>query len=79
MISGTSGLLNTSSLKQYLVPVYNDVVKAPYFQYSWDQALGPIKATPMLDNLSKVFELSETPAQFASAMNGTRRVRSGEA
>ncbi len=70
VISGTSGLLNTSSLKQYLVPVYNDVVKAPYFQYSWDQALGPVKATPMLDNLSKVFELSETPAQFASAMNG---------
>ncbi len=69
VVSGTSGLLSSSSLKQYLVPVYNDVVKAPYFQYSWDQALGPIKATPMLDNLSKVFELSETPAQFASAMN----------
>ncbi len=69
VISGTSGLLSTSSIKQYLVPVYNDVVKAPYFQYSWDQALGPTKATPMLDNLSKVFELTETPAQFASAMN----------
>jgi raffinose/stachyose/melibiose transport system substrate-binding protein len=69
VISGTSGLLSSSSLKQYLVPVYQAVVKAPYFQYSWDQALGPTKATPMLDNLSKVFELSETPAQFASAMN----------
>jgi raffinose/stachyose/melibiose transport system substrate-binding protein len=69
VVSGTSGLLSSSSLKQYLVPVYNDVVKAPYFQYSWDQALGPTKATPMLDNLSKVFELSETPAQFAAAMN----------
>jgi raffinose/stachyose/melibiose transport system substrate-binding protein len=45
------------------------VVKAPYFQYSWDQALGPTKATPMLDNLANVFELTETPTAFAAAMN----------
>jgi raffinose/stachyose/melibiose transport system substrate-binding protein len=69
VIAGTSGLLKSSNISQYLVPVYDAVVHAPYFQYSWDQALGPIKATPMLDNLSKVFELSETPAQFASIMN----------
>ena len=69
VIKGTSGLLSSSSIHQYLVPVYQAVVKAPYFQYSWDQALGPTKATPMLDNLSKVFELDETPAQFATALN----------
>ena len=69
VIAGTAGLLKSSNIADYLVPVYNAVVKAPYFQYSWDQALGPTKATPMLDNLSKVFELSETPAQFASIMN----------
>lgn len=69
VITGTSGLLKSSSISQYLVPVYKSVVKAPYFQYSWDQALGPTKATPMLDNLSKVFELTETPAQFAKALN----------
>jgi raffinose/stachyose/melibiose transport system substrate-binding protein len=73
VISGTSGLLSSSSISQYLVPVYNSVVKAPYFQYSWDQALGLVKATPMLDNLSKVFELTETPAQFAAAMNPLQR------
>jgi raffinose/stachyose/melibiose transport system substrate-binding protein len=56
-------------LKQYLVPIYNAVQKAPYFQYSWDQALGATKAQPMLDNLAKVFELLETPQQFAAAMN----------
>ena len=56
-------------LKQYLVPIYNAVLKAPYFQYSWDQALGATKAQPMLDNLAKVFELLETPQQFAAAMN----------
>jgi raffinose/stachyose/melibiose transport system substrate-binding protein len=69
VIAGTSSLLGASSLSAYLKPVYQDVVTAPYFQYSWDQALGPTKATPMLDNLAKVFELTETPQAFASAMN----------
>ncbi len=70
MIAGSAGLLKTSPLKRYLVPVYNDVAKAPYFQYSWDQALGPVKATPMVTNLGKVFDLTETPAQFVKIMNG---------
>jgi raffinose/stachyose/melibiose transport system substrate-binding protein len=69
VISGTSSLLAASSLGAYLKPVYADVVAAPYFQYSWDQALGPTKATPMLDNLANVFELTETPKAFAAAMN----------
>jgi raffinose/stachyose/melibiose transport system substrate-binding protein len=56
-------------LKQYLLPIYNAVQKAPYFQYSWDQALGEPRAQTMLDNLAKVFELLETPQQFASVMN----------
>lgn len=59
MIAGSAGLLKTSPLKRYLVPVYNDVAKAPYFQYSWDQALGPVKATPMVTNLGKVFDLTD--------------------
>jgi raffinose/stachyose/melibiose transport system substrate-binding protein len=70
VIAGSAGLLNSSPLKHYLVPIYQSVVHAPYFQYSWDQALGPTKAVPMLANLAKVFELSETPQQFASIMNG---------
>ena len=69
MIAGSAGLLNASPLKRYLVPIYNDVAKAPYFQYSWDQALGPVKAQPMVTNLGKVFDLTETPAQFVKIMN----------
>ena len=69
IISGTSNDLSAPPLGQYLVPVYNQVLNAPYFQYSWDQALGPTKASPMLDNLYKIFQLTETPAQFATAMN----------
>ena len=70
MVAGSASLLNASPLKKYLVPVYNMVAKAPYFQYSWDQALGPVKATPMVTNLGKVFDLTETPAQFVKIMNG---------
>jgi raffinose/stachyose/melibiose transport system substrate-binding protein len=70
MVAGSAGLLNASPLKRYLVPIYNDVAKAPYFQYSWDQALGPVKAQPMVTNLGKVFNLTETPAQFVKIMNG---------
>jgi len=56
-------------LKEYLVPIYNAVQNAPYFQYSWDQALGPVKSAPMTSNLQKVFGLTETPQQFAKIMN----------
>ncbi len=69
VISGSGSLLSSSPLKQYLVPIYNAVQKAPYFQYSWDQALGPTKSQPMITNLEKVFDLLETPQQFAKIMN----------
>lgn len=69
VIAGSSKLFGSSPLKQYLVPVYNAVQKAPYFQYSWDQALGPTKSTPLYTNLENVFDLTETPAQFAKNMN----------
>jgi raffinose/stachyose/melibiose transport system substrate-binding protein len=49
--------------------IYSAVTNAPHFQYSWDEALGSTKATPLYENLGKVFELSETPSQFAAAMN----------
>ena len=69
VIAGSAGLLASSPLKQYLAPVYDAVEKAPYFQYSWDKALGTTRATPLYTNLENVFGLTETPAQFAKAMN----------
>lgn len=56
-------------LKPYLLQVYHSVLHAPYFQYSWDQALGSTRAQPMLDNLAKVFDLLETPRKFVQTMN----------
>ena len=69
VIAGSAKLFASSPLKQYLVPIYNAVEKAPYFQYSWDQALGPKESTPLYSNLQKVFALTETPQQFAKVMN----------
>ncbi|HTV12757.1 MAG TPA: extracellular solute-binding protein [Acidimicrobiales bacterium] len=70
VIKGTANLL-TGSLSKFLVQIYNWVGTAPNFQYSWDQALGATRATPMLTNLSKVFELSETPQQFVAALDSS--------
>ena len=69
VIAGSAKLFAASPLKQYLVPIYDAVQKAPYFQYSWDKALGATRATPLYTNLENVFDLTETPEQFAKAMN----------
>ena len=69
VIAGSSKLFASSPLKEYLVPVYKAVQKAPYFQYSWDKALGATRATPLYTNLQNLFDLTETPQQFAKAMN----------
>ncbi len=71
VIKGSGALLGKAKLAKYLVPEYNAVFHAPHFQYSWDQALGSTRATPMLTNLSKVFELTETPQQFVSILDKT--------
>lgn len=69
VLKGALAPLQKAKLHQYLVPTYRAVYKAPSFQYSWDQALGSKLSTPLYLNLSKVFELSETPKQFEAAMN----------
>ena len=69
VIAGSEKLFASSPLKQYLVPVYNAIQKAPYFQYSWDKALGATRATPLYTNLENLFDLTETPQQFAKAIN----------
>lgn len=68
-IAGVTSFFKASNLGNYLLPIYQAVQKAPYFQYSWDQYLGPTVAIPMLDNLSDVFNLTETPAKYAAIMN----------
>jgi raffinose/stachyose/melibiose transport system substrate-binding protein len=70
-VSGASSMF-TGSTAQFESTIYTSVQSAPNFQYSWDQALPPAQATPMLSNLQQVFNLKETPAQFVAAMNAAK-------
>jgi raffinose/stachyose/melibiose transport system substrate-binding protein len=49
--------------------VYDTSSKAKNFAQSWDQALSPTAAETLLDNISKLFQLSVSPQQFANNMN----------
>lgn len=47
---------------------YEMVRDAPHFQLSWDQALPPSTATPMADEIGKLFNGQNTPEQFVDAL-----------
>ncbi|MQA11252.1 MAG: extracellular solute-binding protein [Pseudonocardiaceae bacterium] len=55
----------------YLQYIYNLAQNAPSFELSWDQALPPEQAEPLLTNLEQLFLKKITPRQFSTAMNGT--------
>ncbi|HJP77473.1 MAG TPA: extracellular solute-binding protein [Pseudonocardiaceae bacterium] len=69
IVLGTQGLLAGSKDASFLQFVYNVATKAKSFGQSWDQALSPTAAETLLDNIAKLFQLSISPQQFASAMN----------
>jgi raffinose/stachyose/melibiose transport system substrate-binding protein len=54
---------------EWLNFVYDTSANAKNFAQSWDQALSPTQAETLLDNISKLFQLSISPQQFASNMN----------
>ncbi|MBO0807030.1 MAG: extracellular solute-binding protein [Actinobacteria bacterium] len=66
---GAAPLFSGQDLASYDSTIYKSVLKAPSFQYSWDQAMTPGVATAMLTNLAQVFDLSQAPQKFASLMN----------
>ncbi len=53
----------------FLKFVYDVSSKAKVFAQSWDQALSPTAAETLLDNISKLFQLSISPQQFATNLN----------
>jgi raffinose/stachyose/melibiose transport system substrate-binding protein len=69
VIKGATGLFAGQQLASYDQTIYTSVQQAPSFQYSWDQAVPPQEATPMLANLAQVFELTMTPQKFAATMD----------
>jgi raffinose/stachyose/melibiose transport system substrate-binding protein len=69
VIKGATDLFAGQQLSSYDQTIYTSVQQAPSFQYSWDQAVPPQEATPMLADLAQVFELTMTPQKFAAAMD----------
>ena len=53
----------------FLKFVYGVASKAKTFAQSWDQALSPTAAETLLDNISKLFQLSISPQQWVDNMN----------
>jgi raffinose/stachyose/melibiose transport system substrate-binding protein len=69
VIKGATDLFAGQQLSSFDQTIYSSVQQAPSFQYSWDQAVPPQEATPMLADLAQVFELSMTPQKFAATMD----------
>ena len=64
--TNTKQLLSQSSDPAYSNFLYDLVADAPSFTQSWDQALGPTLATPMLTEIQKLFNGQDSPQQFVS-------------
>jgi raffinose/stachyose/melibiose transport system substrate-binding protein len=71
VVSNADTKLGASKDATFLKFVFDTAKNAKSFVQSWDQALSPTTAEALLDNISKLFQLSITPQQFATAMNGT--------
>ena len=69
IVKSAKSELGSSSDSAFLKFVYDVSSNAKTFAQSWDQALSPTAAEVLLDNISKLFQLSITPQQFASNMN----------
>jgi raffinose/stachyose/melibiose transport system substrate-binding protein len=69
IVKGTESLIAASPDAAFLKFVYDLSSKAKFFGQSWDQALSPAASEVLLSNISKLFQTSITPQQFASNMN----------
>lgn len=69
IVKGADAQFTGSKDADFLNFVYNIAVNAKTFAQSWDQALSPTAAEVLLDNISKLFQLSISPKEFATNMN----------
>jgi raffinose/stachyose/melibiose transport system substrate-binding protein len=61
--------LGSSADSDFLKFIYETSSNAKVFAQSWDQALSPSAAETLLDNITKLFQLSISPQKFASNLN----------
>lgn len=71
VVNGIEDKLAATDDAEFLTYVYNLSKNAPNFQQSWDQALSPVAAEALLNNIDQLFVKSITPEQFATNMNAT--------
>ena len=64
--TNTKAALAGSADPAYSNFLYDLVANTPSFTQSWDQALGPTLATPMLTEIQKLFNGQDSPQQFVS-------------
>ena len=64
--TNAKSMLSESPNPTYSNFVYDLVANAPSFTQSWDQALGPTLATPLVTEIQKLFNGQDTPQQFIS-------------
>jgi raffinose/stachyose/melibiose transport system substrate-binding protein len=69
IVKGADKNFGTSKDPEWLQFVYETASKAKVFAQSWDQALSPTAAEALLDNISRLFQLSVSPAQWIENMN----------
>jgi raffinose/stachyose/melibiose transport system substrate-binding protein len=69
IVKSAASQLSSSDDATFLKFVYDVSSKAKVFAQSWDQALSPTAAATLLDNISKLFQLSISPQQFATNLN----------
>ena len=69
IVNGSDAKIAGSKDADWLKFVYGVASGAKVFAQSWDQALSPTAAETLLDNISKLFQLSVTPQQFANNLN----------
>ncbi|MEU3347384.1 extracellular solute-binding protein [Streptomyces sp. NPDC006700] len=70
--SNAATLLDASPNPEFAKFQYEMVQQAPAFTLSWDQAVDPNWATPMLTEINKLFVGKSSPNQFVSALQGLK-------
>ena len=66
--TGAEDVLADSPDPEFAVFQYELVRDAPHFQLSWDQALTPEIATPMVTEIEALFNGQSTPEEFVDAV-----------
>ncbi|MEU6009242.1 extracellular solute-binding protein [Streptomyces sp. NPDC047453] len=70
--SNAANLLDASPNPEFAKFQYQMVQQAPAFTLSWDQAVDPNVATPMLTEINKLFVGKSSPSQFVTALQGLK-------